>query len=116
MQTLQLTITLPDSVQFEDRDALQMPVLFVKSLVAGGRIDLNNSAQRDAVLEWYQKIAPHLQPVTAEYEPGLAALSRNLLDQSKTDNSAAEKLIKGIDAEMDRLTEENGWTAETFEQ
>ena len=116
MQTLQLTITLPDLIQFEDRDALQMQVLFVESLVASGRINLSDSTQRNAVLEWYQKIVPYIQPITVEYEPKNATLSRDLLNEAKTSNPAAEELIRDTDAEMDRLTEENGWTAETFEQ
>ena len=116
MQTLQLTITLPDLIQFGDRDALQMQVLFVKSLVASGRIDLNVSTQRDAVLEWYQRVVPRIQPVTVKYELENATLNHDLSDKPKASNLTVEELVEDIDAEMDRLTEENSWTPETFEQ
>ena len=76
MQTLHLTITLPDIVPFDDRAALQMQVLYVKSLVDSGTINFDDPAQRDAVLEWYLKIVPHIQPTAAENEAAKAEFRR----------------------------------------
>lgn len=66
MQTVHLTINLPDIIPFDDRAALQMQVLYVKSLVDAGTIDFNDPAQRDAVLSWYKQVAPHIQLTTEE--------------------------------------------------
>jgi hypothetical protein len=115
MQTLQLTITLPDIVQFDDRDILRMQLLFVKSLVDGGRINFNDPAQRDAVLEWYLKIVSHVQPTAAESREVKAAFWREIGWPELTERTADE-IVENIDAEIDRLTTKNGWTAATFEQ
>ncbi len=115
MQTLNLTITLPDIIQVNDRDVLQMQVLFVKNLVDSGRINFNDVAQRDAVLEWYLKIVPHIQPTVEENQQAKAALWREM-GWPAPDGRSNEELVAAIDAEMDRLTVENNWTAETFEQ
>ena len=114
MQTLTLTITLPDIVRFDNRDALEMQVLFVKSLVDNGRIDFNDPAQHTVVLEWYKKLLPYLQPVANEQ----AAWRLEMKQQSnlpEKDRPLAE-IVTDLDAEMDRLEKANGWTAETYEQ
>ena len=78
MQTLHLTITLPDIVKFDDRAALQMQVLYVKSLVDAGTINFDDPAQRDAVLEWYLKIVPHIQPTEEENVAAKAELWKEM--------------------------------------
>lgn len=116
MQTLQLTITLPDLVPFDDRAALQMQVLYVKSLVDAGTIDFKDPAQRDAVLEWYLKVVPHIQPTPEENEAAKAAYWKETGRPQPSPRRATEELMREIDAEMDRLEKENGWTAETYQQ
>lgn len=116
MQTLHLTITLPDLVKFDDRAALQMQVLYVKSLVDAGTIDFNDLAQRDAVLEWYQKIVPHIQPTPEENAAAKAAYWKETGRPEPDPSRSVEEIMREIDAEMDRLEQENGWTTETYEQ
>lgn len=116
MQTLTLTITLPDIVKFDDRAALEMQVVYVKSLVDAGTIDFNDSAQRDAVLEWYLKIVPHIQSTPEENEAAKAAFWKESGRPIPDPAVSVDELVRRIDDEMERLEEENGWTAETYEQ
>ena len=101
MQTLQLTITLPDIVKFDDRAALQMQVLYVKSLVDAGTINFDDPAQRDAVLEWYLKIVPHIQPTKEENVAAKAELWKEM-GWPSTKRPIAE-IVAEIDAEVDEL-------------
>lgn len=114
MQTLNLTITLPDLIRFDDRDALEMQVLFVKSLVENGRIDFNDPTQRTAVLEWYQKLLPHLQPTAAGQAAWRLEMKRHF-GLPEQERPLAE-IVADLDAEMDRLEKANGWTVENYEQ
>jgi hypothetical protein len=92
-----------------------MQLLFVKSLVDGGRINFNDPAQRDAVLEWYLKIVSHVPPTAEESREVKAVLWREM-GWPAPDERTADEIVANIDAEIDRLTTENGWTAATFEQ
>lgn len=116
MQTLTLTITLPDVVKFDDRAALQMQVIYVQSLVESGKIDFNDPAQRDAVLEWYLKIVPHIQLTPEENSAAKAAYWKETGRSAPDPNVSVDELVRRIDDEIEQLEKENGWTAETYEQ
>lgn len=103
MQTLNLTITLPDIVPFDDRAALRMQVLYVKSLVDAGTLDFNDPAQRDAVLEWYLKIVPHIQPTAEESEAAIAEFRRQYSLPEKPDKAVLDDLRRAIRADFERL-------------
>ena len=108
MQTHNVTIMLPDIIEFDDRAALQMQVVYVQNLVDAGKIDFNDPAQRDAVLEWYLKIVHHVQLTPEENEQAkaefrhlfaLPAPAANLTKQERW--ARWQKLTAIIDREAD---------------
>ncbi|WP_375417754.1 hypothetical protein [uncultured Hymenobacter sp.] len=110
MQTLNLTITLPDIIKFDDRAALQMQVVYVKSLVESGKINFNDSAQRDAVLEWYLRVGPHIQPTAEENEAAKAEFRRLFhLPEFHTPSTKQERWVRWqkLAANIDREADEH---------
>lgn len=103
MQTHNVTIMLPDIIEFDDRAALQMQVIYLKSLVDAGKIDFNDEAQRNAVLEWYLQVAPHIQPTAQEHEAAKAELWQQLGWPTAEPGETLDELRQAIRADLARL-------------
>lgn len=113
MHTHQITVTLPDVAKFDDRAALQMQVLYVKSLVNSRQIDFDDPAQRDAVLEWYLEIVPHIQPTAEENQAAKDAFWKEM--GWPMSNRPVAEIVADIDARMAELGQKNSWDGATYE-